>query len=324
MPSDAGVSGVEIPKRVERIDAKLAFAYEPVHYSITIDHISLRASEPDLALNSFSGAMAIRDDTLFLKSIAVRTAETSLSVDGAIEQYLSSPVLKLKVTSDKTSIPELARLVPAVEGIALQPAFEVGLNGPLDRLGVDVNVRSSAGQLTGTLTTDLSAPGYAASGNVSVRHVNLAPLMNDEKLASDITADAVVDLRTDSLSNPDSLQGTVKIDAPRIVAAGYTVDRLTGTATLAGRRVDLKARTASYGATASATGRVLLPEDGDRLTFDLRGQAQHLNAKRLPRSLSLPPVETNVNADYHVVGHADVSGKSKSPAVAATHRRDAG
>lgn len=75
------VSGVEIPKRVERLDAKLSFAYEPVHYSITIDHISFRANEPELALNSFSGAMAIRDDTLFLKSIAARTAETSLSID---------------------------------------------------------------------------------------------------------------------------------------------------------------------------------------------------------------------------------------------------
>src|SRR5262245_34752993 len=44
--------GVRIPRRVERIDAKLSFAYEPVHYSIAIDHVSFRASEPELALNS--------------------------------------------------------------------------------------------------------------------------------------------------------------------------------------------------------------------------------------------------------------------------------
>src|SRR5262249_9052456 len=156
------------------------------------------------------------------------------------------------VTSDKTSIPELARLVPALQGIDLQPAFEAGFSGPLDRLGVAVNVRSSAGQLSGTLTTDLAAPGYAATGNLSVRHVNLAPFLKDNKQASDITADAAVDLRTDLLDNPDSLAGTVKIDAPKIAAAGYAVDRLTATAALTGRRVDLNARTASYGATASA------------------------------------------------------------------------
>ncbi|HEX7793335.1 MAG TPA: translocation/assembly module TamB domain-containing protein [Vicinamibacterales bacterium] len=316
--TDPEVSGVQIPKQIERLDAKLSFAYEPVHYSIAIDHISFRATEPDLALNSFSGAMAIRDDTLFLKSIAVRTAESSLSIDGAIEQYLSSPVLKLKVTSDKTSIPELAKFVPAIQGIELQPAFEAGFNGPLDRLGVDVNVRSSAGQLTGTLTTDLAAPGYAASGNLSVRHVNLAPLLKDAKQASDLTADAVVDLRTDSLSDPASLTGTVKIDAPRIVAAGYTLDRLKGTATLAGRRVELNAQTASYGASATVTGRVVLPESSEPIGFDLRGQARRLDVRALPKTLSLPSVETNINADYHIVGHADVSGRSNSHPVAAT------
>lgn len=314
----AAVSGVQIPKHVEDLDAKLSFAYEPVHYSIAIDHISFRATEPDLALNSFSGAMAIRDDTLFLKSIAVHTTESSLSIDGAIEQYLSSPVLKLKVTSDKTSIPEVAKFVPAIRGIELQPAVEAGFNGPLDRLGVDVNVRSSAGQLTGTLTTDLAAPGYAANGHLSVSHVNLGPLLKDTKQASDITADADVDLRTDSLSNPDSLSGGVSINAPRIVAAGYTVDRLTGTATLAGRRVELKAQTALYGGSASVTGRVVVPESSEPIAFDLRGQAQRLNMKALPKTLSLPPVETNINADYHIVGHADVSGTSKSRPLAAT------
>jgi len=317
---DAGpaVSGVQIPKHVERLDAKLSFAYEPVHYSIAIDHISFRATEPDVALNSFSGAMAIRDDTLFLKSIAVRTAESSLSIDGAIEQYLSSPVLKLKVTSDKTSIPELAKFVPAIRGVELQPAFEAGFNGPLDRLGVDVNVRSSACQLTATLTTDLAAPGYAASGNLSVSHVNLAPLLKDTKEASDISADAVVDLRADSLSDPASLAGTVKIDAPRIVAAGYTVDRLKGTATLAGRRVELNAQAASYGASATVTGRVVVPESSEPLGFDLRGQARRLNVKALPKTLSLPSVATNLNADYHIVGHADVSGRSNSRPFVAT------
>src|SRR4029450_10316387 len=109
-----------------------------------------------------------------------------------------------------------------------------------DRLGVDVNVRSSAGQITGTLTTDLATPGYAANGTVSVQHLNLAPLVNDAKQASNITAEAVVDLRTDSLSNPDSLAGTIKLDANKIIVAGYVADRLAGTATLSGRRGGLE------------------------------------------------------------------------------------
>ena len=311
-------SGIAVPKRVERIDAKLSFAYEPVHYSIAVDHVSFRASDPELALNSFSGGLAIRDDTLFLKSLAIRTAETSLSVDGAIEHYLSSPLVKLKVTSEKASIPEIGRLVPAVAGVELQPSFELALDGPLDRLGVDVNVRSSAGQLTGTLTTDLALPGYAATGRMSVQHLNLAPILNDRKQASDVTADVAVDLRSNTLADADSLAGTVKFDAPKIVAGGYTADRLNGTATINGRQVALKVHGASYGAALSANGQLVLPQGRDPLRLDLRGQARRVDVKALPRSLALPAVKTNVNADYHVSGTADVSGDVKSRKVAVT------
>jgi hypothetical protein len=72
-------------------------------------------------------------------------------VNGSIEQYLGKPVFKLEASSDKLSLPEIARVVPALAGVALQPAFEIKINGPLDRLGVDMNVRSSAGQMTGQL-----------------------------------------------------------------------------------------------------------------------------------------------------------------------------
>ena len=74
------------------LDASVAFHYEPVRYSVDITHVSFRGSSPDLALNSLSGGVAVRNDTLYLDRIAVRTAESSVTVDGAIEHYLSTPV----------------------------------------------------------------------------------------------------------------------------------------------------------------------------------------------------------------------------------------
>jgi hypothetical protein len=61
---------------------------------------------------------------------------------------------------------------------------------------------------------------------------------------SDITAKRQL-ICSKSLSNPDSLAGAIKIDAPRIVAAGYarSFDR-HGNGN--GRRLDLNARAASY------------------------------------------------------------------------------
>ena len=101
----------------------------------------------------------------------------------------------MQMSSDKVSLPELARLFPALAGIELQPAFELKANGPLDRLGVDMNVRSSAGEVTGTLVADVQAPGQAVNGTLSVRHLDLAPLLNDPAQKSDITADARLDVQ---------------------------------------------------------------------------------------------------------------------------------
>src|SRR5207247_6856700 len=100
-----GTSGVDVPKRFERIDAKFNFKYEPVRYSIEITHVSFRGSDPAIALNALSGGIAVRNDTVFVDKIALRTAETSVSVDGAVENYLTKPIFKVRISSDKTSIP---------------------------------------------------------------------------------------------------------------------------------------------------------------------------------------------------------------------------
>ena len=55
------------------------------------DHARSRsaASEPALALNALSGGVSVQDDTVFVDKLALRTAETSLSVDGAVQHYLT-------------------------------------------------------------------------------------------------------------------------------------------------------------------------------------------------------------------------------------------
>jgi autotransporter translocation and assembly factor TamB len=297
-----GTSGVDVPKRIDRIDAKLSFKYEPVRYSIDITHVSFRGSDPAIGLNALSGGVAIRNDTVYVDKLALRTEESSLSVDGAVQNYLSKPRFNMQISSDKLSIPEIARVLPALAGIRLQPAFELKLDGPLDRLGVDVNVRSSAGQITGQLTADVSTPGQSVAGDISVRHIDLAPLVKNPRQKSDITADAKVDLRAESFSNLDSLRGSASVTAPRVVASGYAAEHIRADARFEGRKVALKAQASAYGADATADGSVTVPQGSEPLAFDLRGTAKHLDLRNLPRDLKVPPAETDVNADYRVAG----------------------
>ena len=318
--SPVGTSGVDVPKKFEHLDAKLSFKYEPVRYSIEITHVSFRGTEPSLALNALSGGIAVHDDAVHVEKLALRTAETSLSVDGAVQNYLTTPNLNLQISSDKLSIPEIARLVPALAGVKLQPAFEIKLNGPLDRLGVDMNVRSSAGDAIGRIVADVVEPGQAVRGDLTVRHIDLAQLLNDPKQKSDITGNAHMDIHGDSFQNIDSLRGGLSIDSPRIVAAGYTAGPIFAKAQFEGRRVALSAKGNAYGASATASGRVTLPDFADKrassstIPFDFSGQLRKVDLRKMPRELKIPPADTNVNADYHVAGSV-TTGKNATENV---------
>ncbi|MFN7915041.1 MAG: translocation/assembly module TamB domain-containing protein [Vicinamibacterales bacterium] len=297
-----GTSGVDVPDRIDGIDAKLAFKYEPVRYSLEISHVSFRASQPELAVNALSGGISVRDDTLFVDALSLRTAESSMQIDGAVQQYLSTPQLNLQVTSDKLSLPEIARLVPALNGYALQPAFELTINGPMDRLGVDMNVRSSAGQVRGQLVADVQAPGQAVRGSLQVRHLDLAPLLKDAAQKSDLTADLQADVTAASFSDLDSLKGTASIASPRVALAGYTADAVSAEARIDGRRMTVDAKASAYGAGLTAHGPVTIPRGDEPATFNLRGRVAHANLATLPRRLKAPRARTDVTAAYHATG----------------------
>ena len=302
-----GGDGVRIPSRVERLDAKLAFHYEPVRYTVDISHASFRSSDPDLALNSLSGTVAVRDDSVYLNKIAVRTSETSLATDGAIEHYLSQPTFKLQISSDKLSLPEIARVVPALSGVMLQPAFEVAVNGPLDRLGVHASVRSSAGDVDGDFIADVAGPGQSLAGDFDVRHLDLAPLFADGAQRSDITARLHADVHGARFSELETLKGTLTLTAPHVAAAGYAADRVSGSAQLVDRGLVIDARAEAYGAHVSATGRLSLAAGRSPFGFDLRGRVRDLDLRKLPPALKLSGADTNLDAAYHITGHGNRS-----------------
>ena len=314
--SPTHVPGVDVPKRFEHLDAKLSFKYEPVRYSIRIAHVSLRASEPSLELNTVSGGIAVKDDTVFLDKIALRTAETSLLVDGAIQHYLATPILNLQISSDKTTVAEFARLVPALDGSRLQPSFNVKADGPLDRLKAEVNIQSSGGMVSGTVIADLVTPGQSVAGDLSLKHLDLSSFLGGKAVKSDITADTRLDLRAEVLSKIDGLRGTVAIESPRLVIDDYIAERVHANARFTGRQIGLDGNTSAYGATATFTGTLTLP-DVDRhvrfVAYDVQGQANHVDLRNLPRHLNVPPAATDITGAYHVAGQVAVGEEPRVP-----------
>src|SRR5262249_48270602 len=221
-----GTSGSEVPKRFDHVDAKLAFKYEPVRYSIEVSHLSFRGSDPAFGLNALSGGVAVKGDTLFVDKLSIRTEQTSLSVEGAVQQYLTEPRFDLRISSDKVSLPEVARVVPALAGLQLYPSFGINVSGPLDRLGIEMNVRSSAGDLDGKFLADVDTPDQSVAGSVAVRHLNLAAFTEKPSLESDVTATCQLDVHAAEFSDFDSMRGSVRIKAPRIKASGIAAEQI--------------------------------------------------------------------------------------------------
>ncbi len=299
-------AGVRLPQQVRDLDVKAAFAYAPVHYSVDIDHVSFRGASPQLALQELTGKLAVRNDTLYVEQMKISTAESAMTIDGVVEQYLSMPVVKL-TTDGQVSLPEIGRVVPAAAGYTLHPAISLRADGPAERLGLTLDVRSEAGNVRGAVTADVHAPGLGVRGEVNVERLNLAPILKNPAQRSDLTGHAKLDLRMASAPATapvtDRLSGTFAFAGSHVAAAGYEAREVRVTGSIAGPRINLDGRAAAYGGTATARGFIATPARGRALSFDLRGRADNVDVRRLPASTLAPDLTTNLSvSDYHVRG----------------------
>lgn len=314
---EGGLESVRLPERISDLDIKASYEYAPVHYTIGLDHVSFRAESPSLAMRQLTGGISVREDDLYIEQLRINTAETSLAIDGVIEHYLRTPVVKL-ATSGNLSMPELGRLVPAVAPYDLHPALDIKANGPAGRMALDLDVRSEAGDVRGQITADLEGPALGAEGDVQVDHLNLARLLQDPAQRSDITGRAQLDLEVAGTpaDTPvtERMSGTFTFTGPRVVAAGYTASKVQVRGRIDGPRIELDGRAAAYGGTATARGFIVTPSTGRRaLSYDLRGRANNVDLQGLPASTGAPELSTDLSiAEYQVRGSGEtVSGTAQ-------------
>lgn len=310
-----GTSGYTLPDRVDGLDVRASFQYAPVRYTVEIDHVGLRASSPAISLEELTGTLAVRDDNVYFEDLAIRLAETALTIDGVIEGYQRTPVVKLR-TAGRASLPELGRIVPQLAEYRLRPEFDVRATGPLDNLAMSLDVQSEAGKIKGDVTADVNAPGYRVAGDVELTRFDLAPVLRDPQQRSDITGQASFDLRLAGTTDAPALErlrGTFSFSGPRVSAAGYEATSVDARGAIAGRRLEIDARAAAYGGRAAAKGFIMLPVERQPLAFDLRGSAADLDLRNLRAVTAVPALETDLSvAEYHVQGQGrTISGSAR-------------
>ena len=305
-----GTTGVTFPRQLRNVDIKAGFEYEPVRFTIELRHLSFTGTSPEFTLGEASGKIAVRDDNIYLEKLALNTAESAVSFDGVIEQYLRTPLIKV-TTTGKMSLPEIGRVVPELSGYPLHPDLSVKANGPLDRLALDLDVRSEAGSVKGQVTGDFKGPLFGIEGEADLNRLNLAPILRNPAQRSDITGHARVDVEFPNTPAGAPLnerwRGTFAFAGPRVVAMGYDVRNVQVTGTLDGRRIDLNGRGVAYGGTATARGFIVTPSGRSPASYDLRGTASGVNLRNLPPSIAAPDVTTNLSlSQYHVRGQGSI------------------
>jgi autotransporter translocation and assembly factor TamB len=305
-----GTAGVTVPSRIERLDASVGVHSDEDALTIDIAHVSLRTDEPYIGINALSGVIRRTDEAVTLENVALRTEETSLRVDGVIRTGENGArTLELEASSDKFAVDEMARVIPALRGYRLQPAFELTATGPVDRLSVDVNAREAVlGNVTGDLTVDLTGPDRRIAGTVSMTHLNIAPLVaarTRTEVGSDVTGEGRIDLELPSGGAP--LRGTYALNAGRVQVAGYAARDVVARGRIDGRVIQVDGAAHAYGGRATAVGTVTVQQP---VTLDLSGQAANVDLRNLPPVFRAPGVPSQLQFAYTLDGREGVYAAS--------------
>ncbi len=296
-----GTSGVDVPARIEKLDATVGVTSNEDELTVDIERVSLRAAEPYIGINGMSGVIRRTPNEVAFDNVSIRTEESSLRVNGRVQNVDGgSQIIDVKASSDKLAINELARLFPALRGYELQPALEAAARGPVDRMAIDLSLRDERlGDVKADLTLDAAAPARRASGTAHVQRLNVRALTRrgNPRLTSTITGDVRFDLVLPEQGRP--IRGSYSADIDHVRIAGYEARRVVGNGRIEGTTIRVNARGDAYGGHATATGTVRAAAP---LALDLRGRATGVNLRNLPAVVNAPPATSDLQFAYTVTG----------------------
>ena len=258
---------------------------------IDLGHVSFRASEPALALNSLSGRVIVNQDDVTVERLAIRTAESALGAR-AVRSHLATPTLDLALSSEKLTPREFAGFVPALADVRLQPAFEATARAASTRWTPCCRCAATPG-LSAKVVADAMGPERGLRGNAALGELDLSRVV-ETLPASRVNATADVDLVVDAGNDIDG-RAALQWRRPSSTA---TASRLEAKATVVDSRVRLDAEARAHGTRATAKGEIVAPINGRRVSGELAGHIAGLDLRKLPRRLGVPALTTRAGGRY--------------------------
>ncbi len=281
--------GARLIEDLTRLNTRFRFAYEKPGIAIAIGNMSAKATETRVL--NLAGDLRFVRGSIAARNLAIRTDGSNLTVSvnysGATDRLLD-----VQLDAERLSLPELGRYFRPLATINLEPAVDVRGKGTLDALSMDVNVRSSAGAASGPLVGHFGSGPKSLQGQLDVRDVNMAPILNRPEWKTRVTGRADFNWAfSPALIN-------FNFAGPHVEGFDYQAAGVRAKGVYEPARLRFDASGAAYGAIATTRATFNFATAGRPLAYELEGTFRNLDMRRLPDRLSMPKLETQAAGTY--------------------------
>jgi autotransporter translocation and assembly factor TamB len=293
-----------IPERIDDIDASLSVSRSNAGGSlqIALDALSFRSRNPGISVERVAGSVGISGDLVTLDGLDVRTEKSRLALDGSISLGSQNPRVNLRVAAPTLDTPELSRVIPALKPLEISPSLTASLDGTLDELAVDVDMRSEGGTVRAMVVADASGPEKSVKGGIGVTDFDVSAFSDLDE--SRITTEGQVDLRFGTRGGTTQVSGTYDLDIPEFVYGEYQATNVDAKGRIADGRVHLDVEGDTLGGRVMARGTIDLPIDNAPLRYDLDGHVADIDPQELPEGIVDTPIrpEGRSTLDFRASG----------------------
>ena len=298
--STAG-NGIDLPKRFHDLHANMTFLAAGGQIDLDFASAAFRATEPALEVRSLTGRLVNGNGVFQLDRFRIRTVHSAIDLNSRYRGTGASRRLQATIHASPLHIDEFAFYIPALAGRSFSPRFAVDLDGPFEALVMKGTfVEPTIGSVRSDVTLDLGTPARAVRGAVAFERLNLATLLNNDALASSLTATTSVELTIPASAPADGITGQMVVHSGASEFAGYRYSGIDGTVRVKGRQFAVAVDARAYGATARVNGTLGPGHPG--VAYNLRGHVRNVDLRALPVQLRIPRLESRVAGTYTAVG----------------------
>ena len=301
-----GPGWMRLPQDISDLHAGLDLEYRDGHWLFAIQRLSADARAPALQIDAFRGDIHLDPAAWSVEKGDLRTPRSHVIFDLVIGTTPTGRTYDVKANATPFDFPEMASIVPGLRTLKVPATTVVTMQGPEQRVQTHVNVVSSAGDVTSDLLLDMTKPGWAGNGKAKLRAFNISqwlPTTTETRVTGSATFDLLLGV------GRHFPRGTFLFDGPDVVYAGYEATHVRADGRLVEDRALInRATMTAYGAPISTTGWLGLPAPYE---FALKGHATRLDLRRLPASLPLPKLRSDLTLDF------DARGRFQNPVLAA-------